>query len=134
LNNCSLLSGSVHLPADFSWIGDYAFYNCSGISGFSVHDDNLYFSANEGLLYNKAGDSVYICPLSKSGSLSLPESVRHIGTSAFDGCSKLSEILLPQNLTSIAPYAFEYCTGLSSFLFHNSSMNSVTELCTTAPA
>ena len=115
LNNCSLLSGSVHLPADFSWIGDYAFYNCSGISGFSVHDDNLYFSANEGLLYNKAGDSVYICPLSKSGSLSLPESVRHIGTSAFDGCSKLSEILLPQNLTSIAPYAFEYCTGLSSF-------------------
>jgi len=115
LNNCSLLSGSIDLPASFSLMGDYAFYNCSGISGFTVDNNNLYFSADDGLLFNKNADTVYICPLSKSGSLRLPESVRHIGTSAFDGCSQLSDILLPQNLLSIAPYAFEYCTGLSSF-------------------
>lgn len=116
LNNCTLLSGPITIPSTLAWIGDYAFYNCTGISGFIVENDNNYYSSSEGVLFNKLQDSLYICPLSKSGTYNVPSTVKYIGVSAFDGCSNITGINLPPSLQGIGNYAFEYCTGLSSML------------------
>lgn len=118
-NNCTLLTGSIRFPAALTWIGEYAFYNCSGISGFEVEAGNNYYSAAEGVLFNKHQDSLYICPLSKSGTYSIPTTVKHIGISAFDGCANLSNIKIPSSVLEIGSYAFEYCTGLGSILIPN---------------
>ena len=113
-NNCKALTGTIQLPASLSWIGEYAFYNCTGISGFGVESGNKYFSAAEGVLFNQNQDSLYICPLSKTGTYSVPSTVKYIGISAFDGCNNISNINLPSSLQEIGSYAFEYCTGLNS--------------------
>jgi hypothetical protein len=42
----------------------------------------------------------------------LPDTIRHIGASAFLGCNALRAILLPEGLEEIAPYAFSGCSAL----------------------
>ena len=39
---------------------------------------------------------------------------KEIGTSAFAGCSNLTDLKLPVNITAIGDYAFYGCTGLTS--------------------
>jgi hypothetical protein len=111
-NNCSKITGYINIPSNVSSIGAYAFYNCSSVSGFSSDASNLHYSCNDGLLFNKTGDSLYICPLSKSGTLIIPGQVKHIGNFAFDGCISLTNIFFPTGLESIGIYAFSNCTGI----------------------
>ncbi len=113
LNNCNLLTGELLFSSELEWIGAYAFYNCTGISGFRIDENNKNFTSQDGIIFNKTLDTLWICPLSKSGTYNIPETVTYIGTSAFDGCNQLNEIVLPSNLKEIDSYAFEYCTNLS---------------------
>jgi hypothetical protein len=115
-NNCKSLTGYITLPSTLTWMGEYSFYNCTGISGFNVESGNNFFSAAEGVLFNKQQDSLYICPLSKTGTYNMPSTVKFIGISAFDGCNNISNINLPSSVQEIGNYAFEYCTGLSSLM------------------
>ncbi len=110
---CANLSGVMYIPDEVKQIGSYAFYGCNLITGFEVGEANTKFSSGDGLVFNKNQDSLYICPLSKSGKYVIPATVRYIGYSAFDGCNMLSEILLPASLTAIDKYAFEYCSSLT---------------------
>lgn len=114
MNNCSQLTGELTFSSSLEWIGAYAFFNCSGISGFRIDASNNTFSSDEGVLFNKTMDTLWICPLSKNGTYTVPETVNYIGISAFDGCSSLSQVVLPNSLQQIDNYAFEYCTGLTS--------------------
>jgi len=111
---CSALTGSLNIPASVESLGSFAFYGCSSISGFTVDAGNLYYSAQDGLLFNKNIDTLYICPLTKSGQYEVPSGVRCIGPSAFDGCSALTEVLMPATLVELGDYAFEYCSGLTA--------------------
>lgn len=144
-NNCTRFSGYIDIPASLSIIGDYSFYNCSSIDGFTVNLSNKEYSAIDGILFNKAQDSLYICPLTKSGKYTVPSSVNYIGYSAFDGCSQLTEVILPATTKNIDDYAFEYCTGLirirlgeniseiGSAAFYNCSNLQRFEIKTTSP-
>ncbi|GAB1416795.1 hypothetical protein MASR2M117_22010 [Paludibacter sp.] len=113
-NNCKNITGYIHFPASFQYLGDYAFYNCLGISGFSVDENNLYFSDMDGVLFNKAKDYLYLSFTNLSGSYKVPSTVKEIGYSAFDGCSKLTDIEIPSSVLTIGAYAFEYCINLQN--------------------
>lgn len=109
--NCKQISGSIHLPAALEWIGDYAFYNCTGIDGFTVDPANSYYSAEQGVLLNKDKTYLYMCPLSKSGSYEIPATVNSIGYSAFEGCTLITELHFPESIRSIGAFAFAGCSG-----------------------
>ena len=47
-------------------------------------------------------------------TVSLPKSMRRIGTEAFDGCRELKEISIPSGVISIEPKAFRNCKKLTS--------------------
>jgi hypothetical protein len=64
-----------------------------------------------------------ISPLSKSGIYNIPYGVKHIGVSAFDACTKLTEITPPSTVESIGNYAFEYCSGLTAFEIPQNTVN-----------
>lgn len=110
---CTGLTGNLQIPASVTSIGEYSFYNCLQLSAIDVDAANIKFKSDNGVLYNQAMDTLLVCPLGKTGSYSVPDKVKQIGYSAFDGCSGITSINLPSTLTGIGGYAFEYCTGLS---------------------
>ena len=55
-----------------------------------------------------------------NNSVTIPNSVTSIGSSAFYGCSKLTSITIPNSVTSIETSAFEYCSSLTSIVIPNS--------------
>ena len=110
---CSGLTGSLGIPVSVKSIGNYAFYGCTQLSDFEIDAANTMFSSINGILLNKNQDSLFICPLGKTGSCIIPPTVTTIDLSAFDGCSGLTQVTLPNSLTTIGNYAFEYCTGLT---------------------
>ena len=53
-------------------------------------------------------------------SITIPDSVTSIGSSAFSGCSSLTSITISDNVTSIGNYAFYNCSGLTSITIPDS--------------
>ena len=78
--NCSGLTGSLTIPNAVTSIGNYAFYNCSGLTGL----------------------------------LTIPNKVTSIGNYAFYNCSGLTSIEIPNSATSIGNSAFRFCRNLTS--------------------
>ncbi|GHV51143.1 hypothetical protein AGMMS49579_05930 [Spirochaetia bacterium] len=105
---------SISIPASVTGIGDYAFYDCIGLAGISVDSRNPSYSSREGVLFNKAGDTLIRYPPGKRGKYGIPVGVTSIGESAFDGCTGLTSVSIPASVTGIEGNAFSGCTGLTS--------------------
>ena len=110
---CTGLTGSINLPASVTSIGDYAFYGCNQLTAFVVDAGNPLYSSKDGVLFNRTQDSLFICPVGKTGVYDIPNSVVAVEYYAFDGCVGLTNINIPSSVTSLGKYAFEYCTGLT---------------------
>ena len=113
-NNCKQLTGTLDIPAATDFIGEFAFYGCNSISGFTVATSNPDYAAQDGLMYSKPLDTLLVCPLSRAGALTVPNGVKSLGHSAFEGCLNLTSVNLPLSLTEIGNYAFHSCTGLKT--------------------
>ncbi|MBR7073170.1 MAG: leucine-rich repeat protein, partial [Eubacterium sp.] len=118
--NCSSLS-SISLPDSVTAIGSNAFANC-GITGFTVGDNNEYYSSEDGVIFDKNKTMLLFYPSGKTDeSYSVPASVTNIGAYAFSGCSSLSDIIIPESVSSVEAYAFSGCSSLKSITFLNRS-------------
>lgn len=53
-------------------------------------------------------------------TVSLPDSLTSIETSAFDGCTGLTSIIIPDGVTSLGDFAFRGCKGLTSITIPDS--------------
>ncbi|MBL7965696.1 MAG: leucine-rich repeat protein, partial [Prolixibacteraceae bacterium] len=110
-NRCKGIN-AIHIPASVTNIDVSAFGEFSGL--ITVDTNNRYYSAIDGVLFNKTQTEIVLCPVSKTGSFIIPESVKTIHEQAFSWCEKLSEIAVPPMVTSIEEGAFSYCFGLES--------------------
>jgi hypothetical protein len=115
---CSGLT-SLTIPDGVTTIGNSAFSNCSNLTAFTVEESNTAYSAQDGILYNKAKTTIISVPGAKSGALSLPNTLTSIGDGAFSGCSGLTSVTIPDGLTSIGDIAFSTCSGLTSVTLPN---------------
>ena len=100
--NCSSLSGVLEIPAGVTEIGVYAFSGCSGFTG---------------TLEIPAGvTAVSVCLFSGCSGftgLILPEGLETVGSSAFNGCSGLTGTLeIPDSVTELGTYAFYGCRNI----------------------
>ena len=53
---------------------------------------------------------------SSLSSIVIPEGVNELGSSAFSGCTKATSVSLPNSITSIGSYAFENCSSITSII------------------
>ena len=102
---------SATIPYSVKSIGGYAFAGCSSLSSIIVDENNMYFTSNDGVLYNKSQTVLYCYPGGKSGvSFSIPNSVTEIASEAFFGnYYNLTSIVIPNSVNTIGDGAFMYC-------------------------
>jgi len=108
---CSALA-SVVIPSSVTSIDPTAFLSSN--PSFDVDENNLSFSSEAGVLFNKAKTKILNYPFLKTGDYTIPSSVNSIGNFAFYNCSGLTSITIPNSVTSIGRYAFYNCNALNS--------------------
>jgi len=86
--------GNYTIPAGVTYIGDWAFYECTGITSVTIP------SSVTGI----GNSAFYQC--SRLTSITIPSSVTIIGNGAFNGCSSLTSVTISRRtliLTDVFP-------------------------------
>ncbi|MDR1592158.1 MAG: leucine-rich repeat protein [Prevotellaceae bacterium] len=141
--NCSGLTGTLTIPNSVKTIGIQAFQSCNGLTSVTIGNsvktigtaafrfcrgltdinvaaDNQHYSSREGVLFNKAQNTLIQYPGSKSGSYTVPNSVTSIGYNAFASCSGLNSVTIGNSVETIEGWAFQSCSNLASVTIGNS--------------
>lgn len=104
---------SVTIPKTVKHIADNAFNETGLLMEINVHKRNRFYSSKEGVLYDKKMERLICCPRSKTGHLTVPNSVADITPTAFKWCS-LESIILPLQIKEIKSNFFTCCHRLNS--------------------
>jgi len=102
-NNCSGLTGSLTIPNSVTTIGSYTFQGCSSISGSLILPATI----------TSIGSTAFWGCSGITGSLILPTTLTSIGTSTFQGCSGITSLTLPTSISSLGVGAFYNCSGIN---------------------
>ena len=113
------------IPNGVTSIGDYAFYNCSGLTSVTI--GNGVTNIGVGAFYGCSGLKditvpQYVCtnrtsalfPAARQSitNVVISEGVTSIGNRAFSYCGGLIGVTIPDGVTNIDYYAFQYCSNL----------------------
>jgi hypothetical protein len=94
-----------------SSIEDFAFYNCSGLTGVTIGNNVTYIG-------NYTFSGCY-----NLASVTINPGANAIGIHTFYGCSSLTSVTIPNSVTSIGVAAFYSCSGLPTITIPNSVTN-----------
>ena len=101
---------SISIPSSVTKIGDNAFYGCDGLKSTIISDlaawctisfnnfSNPLFYAHHLYLNNE-----------EIKELNIPNSIKSIGSHAFEGCSGLTSVTIPNSVTKIEDFTFHDC-------------------------
>ena len=108
----------IFIPGSVIRLGKSAFDESDNLSSLDVDLANAAYSSLEGVLFNKARTVLIKCPLRKSGSYTIPDTVRAIGEYAFELCTDLTSVTIPNSVTSIGGDAFFKCWRRASQCYY----------------
>ncbi|MBE6633123.1 MAG: hypothetical protein E7620_02130 [Ruminococcaceae bacterium] len=97
---------TVSLPANVSEIPGI-FSGCASLEEVTVDPANPYFTAEDGVLFNKDKTEILFFPQGKSGEFQLPATVKTIANGVFGNVSKLSKLIIPAGIEVIGDDAFK---------------------------
>ena len=100
-----------------SGTGERTNYSYSSAPWYSYRSNIKSVSLPDGLT-SIGSSAFYNC--TALTSVTIPDSVTSIGDSAFEACLSLTSITIPDSITSIGGSAFCYCTSLTSVTIGNS--------------
>lgn len=111
----------IRLPKSVKKIGLDAFAFCTNLSHIEVDDDNVVFDSRDNcnaIICKKTNTLLFGC-----SNTQIPQSVSHIGMSAFVGCTNLTHLDIPASVTSIGSWAFFGCSRLEKLnMKHRAAM------------
>ena len=115
--NCTGLM-SITIGKSITSIGWDAFYNCSGLTSITVGNGNpKYHCAGNCVIETSSKTLIFGC---KNSVIPTDGSVTSIGDGAFVGCSSLTSITIPDSVTSIGSCAFTFCENLTNITIPDS--------------
>ena len=106
---------SITIPDSVTWIGSSVFSNCAPNKIEISSRNSTYYSEGNCIIEKETNRLVAGC----NNSI-IPNSVKYIGGSAFEGCIGLTTITIPNSVTRIGDSAFAYCRGLTSITIPDS--------------
>ena len=93
-------AGTCVIPKEITSCPISAFSQCSGLMKFQVEaGSGMYSSDAAGMLYNKAGTKLLICPNGYLGAYELPAGVTEITSDAFKYCPGMTGFTVPEDST-----------------------------------
>ncbi|MBR6964348.1 MAG: leucine-rich repeat domain-containing protein [Prevotella sp.] len=111
---CSSLK-TLTISKNINYIGYFSLYGCSSLISFDVEESNMYFTSENGVLFNKDLTTIVCYPLGKTASsYTIPDGVTTIGSVAFCDCTNLTSVTIPNSVTKIGSYAFSGCSNITS--------------------
>lgn len=120
ITDCATSATSVLIPKSIEdlvirEISDDAFADNINLISIDVNSQNSYFSADDGVLFNKNGTKLIRYPSAKSAtSYSIPGAVTEISDNAFASCEKMKTVKIPDSVIIIGDAAFSNCKALDS--------------------
>ena len=106
---------SVTVPSSVTTIGAGAFGGNAGLTDINVASGNLYFSSENGVVFNVDQTSLLIFPSGRQGEYTVPNSVITIEVGAFVG-TRLTSVIIPNSVITIGGSAFSNNPNLTSVI------------------
>ncbi len=106
---CNSLT-NVMIGSGVTIIGQGAFAGCANLLGITVAEDNPVYSSLDGVLFNKNQTELIQFPEGRAGHFAIPDSVTNIR--AFSGGTGMTSVTIPDSVTCIATSAFNGCNSL----------------------
>ncbi len=103
--------GSYTIPNGVTDIGDYAFYDCSGLTSVTIPDS-----------VTNIGNYAF-CDCLGLTNAAIAHGVSNIGVAAFCFCTNLTNVTIPGSVSNIGNYAFFGCLSLTNATIANGVSN-----------
>ena len=102
---------AIAIPASVSFISATAF--SGAVEEYSVHADNVKYTAEDGVLYTRDKKTI-IRVADVYTDFTVPDSVEIISMYAFSGCATLRSVIIPDTVKHIGEGAFSNCSSLEN--------------------
>ncbi|MGN0783868.1 MAG: leucine-rich repeat protein, partial [Christensenellales bacterium] len=89
----------------------------SGLSEVNVDPQNIHYSSVDGILFDKAIETLMYYPATRVGAYVIPDTVKKIDNNAFYNRTMLTAITIPASVEEIGYRAFYNCTGMRTVTF-----------------
>ena len=135
----STMIKSISIPSTCTDINKNAFTRCSKLQEINVDEENSKYSSEDGILYDKNKETLYLYPAAKTGSsYTTPDGLKTIGAYAFEENQRLRDVTITDGVKTIERSAFkgagvetvimpDSVTSIGELAFHNSkSLSEIT--------
>ena len=109
--SCNALN-CITIPSSVTTIGRGILWRCDNLKSIMVEDTNPIFDSRENcnaIIVSRTNTLIVGCNVTV-----IPNSVKHIGNYAFNGCDKMTSIAIPNSVESVGTSPFSNCSNLTT--------------------
>ena len=93
------------------------FKGCKSLKWISVAEGNSVYSSYDGIMYDRKEEVLLYCPEGKEYGYYYPDSIKTIEYEAFKDCKSIKWVVIPETVSKIESSAFSGCSKLSEVCY-----------------
>lgn len=95
------------------------------LKSITVEQGNVFLEAKDGVLYSKKDKELLVCPLEKTGALTVSDGVETIGKGSVYGNKKITSVKIPSTVKKIYGAAFGENAACKKYVISSANKNYV---------